>query len=90
MQRLVDPSAKGLLVDQVAILANQEFIMANPEAKRWFELVQIPVEDISAENDLIQQGENQAEDIRRHAEEWVEQNQALFNSWIEEAQNIAE
>jgi glycine betaine/proline transport system substrate-binding protein len=84
----VDGKNLGLLLDQVTILVNQEFIAANPAAKRLFELVQIPVEDISAENDLIQQGENKPEDIRRHAEEWVEQNQALFNSWIEAAQNV--
>lgn len=76
----------GLLVDQIVVLANQEFLAANPAAKRLFELVQVPVEDVSAENDLIQQGEDKPEDIRRHAEEWVEKNQELFNSWVEEAQ----
>ncbi len=76
----------GLLVDQIVVLANQEFLTANPAAKRLFELVQIPVEDVSAENDLIQQGEDKPSDIRRHAEEWVEKNQELFNSWVEEAQ----
>ncbi|MGB3533241.1 MAG: glycine betaine/L-proline ABC transporter substrate-binding protein ProX [Microcoleaceae cyanobacterium] len=86
----IDGKNLGLLVDRAEVLANQEFVMANPAAKRFFELVQIPVEDISTQNDLIQQGEDQAEDIRRHAEEWVEQNQGLFNSWIEQAQNAIE
>ncbi len=53
-----------------------------------FELIQIPLEDISAENNLIQNGEDKPEDIRRHAEEWVQQNQVLFNSWVEAAQEI--
>ncbi len=80
----------GLLVDQTVILANQEFLAANPVAQALFELIQIPVEDISAENNLIQNGENQPEDIRRHAEEWVQQNQVLFNSWVEAAQGVQE
>ncbi len=76
----------GLLVDRAVILANREFLAANPAAKALFELVKIPVEDINAENDLVQKGEDKPEDIRRHAEEWVEQNQALFNGWVEAAQ----
>jgi glycine betaine/proline transport system substrate-binding protein len=80
----------GFVVDQMRIVANQQFIDENPTAKRFFELVEIPLEDISAENQLIQQGEDQAEDIRRHAEAWVQQNQALFDSWLEEARAAAE
>ncbi|NES24500.1 MAG: hypothetical protein F6K41_37725 [Symploca sp. SIO3E6] len=33
----------------------------------------------------IKEGEDSPQDIRRHAEEWIEQNQELFDSWIEEA-----
>ncbi|MEL7038477.1 MAG: glycine betaine/L-proline ABC transporter substrate-binding protein ProX [Cyanobacteria bacterium J06592_8] len=80
----------GLLVDQQVVLANPEFLAANPAAKRLFELVQIPVEDVSAENELIQQGEDKPEDIRRHAQEWVEKNQELFNSWVEAAKEADE
>ena len=59
----------------------------NPLAKRWFELVKIPADDINKESLRIQEGENKPEDIRRHAQEWVANNQELFNSWIEKAKN---
>ncbi|MDJ0510186.1 MAG: hypothetical protein QNJ64_13165 [Crocosphaera sp.] len=35
----------------------------------------------------IKDGENKPEDISRHAQEWVDNNQGLFNSWIEKARN---
>ena len=70
------------------IVANKEFLAANPIAKRWFELVQIPTEDINRESLRIQEGENRPEDIQRHAQEWVEQNQELFDSWLEKSSSI--
>ena len=76
----------GLPKTQQRIVANQKFLAANPIAKRWFELVQIPVADINQESLRIKEGENKPQDIRRHAEEWVEKNQELFASWIKEAQ----
>ncbi|HAC63176.1 MAG TPA: proline/glycine betaine ABC transporter substrate-binding protein ProX [Cyanothece sp. UBA12306] len=69
------------------IVANKQFLENNPIAKRWFELVQIPAEDINQESLKIKEGENKPEDIRRHAQEWVANNQELFDSWIEQASN---
>ena len=70
---------------QQRIVANQKFLAANPIAKRWFELVKVPVADINEESLRIKNGENKPQDISRHAEEWVVNNQELFDSWIEEA-----
>ena len=72
---------------QQSIVVNKEFLAANPVAKRWFELVQIPVEDINQESLRIKEGESKPEDIRRHAQEWVANNQELFDRWIAEANN---
>ncbi|MGK7892936.1 MAG: glycine betaine/L-proline ABC transporter substrate-binding protein ProX [Xenococcus sp. (in: cyanobacteria)] len=69
------------------IVANKKFLAANPVAKRWFELVQISPEDINQESLRIQEGENKPEDIQRHAQEWVTNNQELFDSWLAEASN---
>lgn len=68
-----------------SIVANNKFLAANPIAKRWFELVQISVKDINQESLRIKGGENKPQDIQRHAQEWVANNQELFDSWIEEA-----
>ena len=69
------------------IVANKKFLADNPIAKRWFELVQIPAEDINQESLRLKEGEDKPEDIRRHAQEWVASNQDLFNSWIQKAKN---
>ena len=69
------------------IVANKKFLAANLIARRWFELVKIPAEDINIESLRIQEGENRPEDIQRHAQEWVAQNQELFESWLKEASN---
>ena len=78
------------IVDNQQIFANKKFLAANPVAKRWFELVQIPAEDMNVESLYIKEGENSPEDIRRHAKEWVENNQELFDSWLEEAKKVTD
>ncbi len=75
----------GFPIDRQRIFANKKFLAANPVAKRWFELVQIPTEDINAESLLIKQGEDSPSDIRRHAQNWVQKNQDLFDRWLMEA-----
>ena len=82
---LVNGKNLGFAVDQVRVLANKKFVNANPAAKRWFELVQIPLEDINAQQKLVQEGEDTPADIRRHAQEWVKKHQNLFDSWVGEA-----
>jgi glycine betaine/proline transport system substrate-binding protein len=75
----------GFAVDQQVILANQTFVDENPAAAKFFEVAQVPIGDVSAQNQLMQDGEDTPEDIRRHAEEWVAANQDTFDAWIEEA-----
>ncbi|NEP28484.1 glycine betaine ABC transporter substrate-binding protein, partial [Moorena sp. SIO3I6] len=75
-------------IDRIRIVANKKFVSANPAAKRLFELIHIPVQDINAQNELLNKGEDSSKDIRRHAEEWIENHQDLFDSWVEEARNV--
>ncbi|MDJ0661050.1 MAG: glycine betaine/L-proline ABC transporter substrate-binding protein ProX [Crocosphaera sp.] len=79
----------GFAIDQIRIIANKEFITANPAAKRLFELIKIPIEDVNAQQKLVREGESNPKQIRRHAQQWVENNQELFDSWVEEARNSA-
>ncbi|MGF1577079.1 MAG: glycine betaine/L-proline ABC transporter substrate-binding protein ProX [Cyanophyceae cyanobacterium] len=78
----------GFAVDQQQVLVNNDFLAANPVAARFFEEVQVPLDDINAQNNLMQEGEDSVSDIRRHAEEWVANNQDLFDSWIASALSI--
>ncbi|MBE7383131.1 MAG: glycine betaine/L-proline ABC transporter substrate-binding protein ProX [Leptolyngbya sp. SIO1E4] len=85
----VDGKNLGLLTDSYRVVASDEFLDANPAAQRWFELVTIPVADMNAVSLRIEDGENTPEDIRRHAEEWVAQNQEQVDQWLEEARQAA-
>ena len=75
----------GFVLDKMVVTANQEFVNANPAAAKLFELVEISIDDINAQNQLIQEGEDTPEDIERHVNEWISNNQALFDGWIEQA-----
>lgn len=87
---LPDGRNLGFEVNEINIVANREFVESNPAAKRFMELVQIPINDISAENLLIQQGEDSLEEIRAHAEQWIDEHAETFDGWLAEARAAAE
>lgn len=82
---LPDGRNVGFSVNNIRIIANNDFLKNSPAAKRWFELVTIPIEDVNAENLKINDGEKSDQDIRGHAESWIAANQAKFDNWISEA-----
>jgi len=88
--KLADGRDLGFEVQVIKIVARNEFLEENPAAKRSFELVEIPLEDVNAENLLIYQGEDSLDDVRRHAEAWISRNQATFDGWVAEAMAAAE
>ncbi|MEO1401966.1 MAG: glycine betaine/L-proline ABC transporter substrate-binding protein ProX [Cyanobacteria bacterium J06635_1] len=84
-ETIVDDKNLGFPINQIEILANQRFLNNNPTAKRWFEVVQIPINDVSLQNQRMRDGANTPDDIRRHAEEWIQNNQGTFDNWLAEA-----
>ena len=64
------------------VVANREFLANNPGAARLFELAVIPLDDIAAQNQLQFAGENTPDDIRRHAQTWIENNRPLVDGWL--------
>ncbi|MBE9068262.1 glycine betaine/L-proline ABC transporter substrate-binding protein ProX [Leptolyngbya cf. ectocarpi LEGE 11479] len=87
---IVDGKNLGFEINDIHILANREFLKENPDIARWFELVNIPIMDVSLQNQRMRNGENNPEDIRRHAEEWIRENQGAFDGWLEDAQQVSE
>lgn len=79
----------GFSVNTQHVIANTKFLNENPAARKWFELIEIPIEDINAENMLVYQGENTRDDTRRHAEQWKKEHQAQWDRWITEAKAAA-
>lgn len=75
----------GFPVNDQMVIANTQFVKANPSAKRLFELVQIPIEDINAENLLVNKGEKSNEQIQKHAADWIAAHKQTWDKWIVDA-----
>lgn len=86
---IVDGKNLGFEINHIHILASRDFLRDNPDAARWFELVNIPITDVSLQNQRMRDGENKPEDVRRHAEEWIQNNQGTFDNWLEDARRVA-
>ena len=80
-----DPCQTGWPPNDIRVVANSDFLDANPAVRRLLEQVVIPLEDISAQNVRMVQRGGDPQDIRRHAEEWIEANLAAVTRWIETA-----
>ncbi|MYA85012.1 MAG: glycine betaine/L-proline ABC transporter substrate-binding protein ProX [Acidimicrobiaceae bacterium] len=80
-----DPCQTGWPPNDIRVVANSDFLDANPSVQRLLDQVVIPLEDISAQNVRMVQLGGDPQDIRRHAEEWIEANLAAVSRWIETA-----
>ena len=74
----------------IGVVARNDFLEANPAAKKLFEVAKLDINDISAENKLITDGENTSEDIDKHVADWIADNQAEFDGWLSEARAAAQ
>ena len=79
----------GFAVDNLRIIARNDFLKANPAAAKLFEVAKVDINDISAENKQIADGEKNSADIDRHVEAWVAANQATYDGWLAAAREAA-
>lgn len=79
----------GFAVDSLRIVARNDFLEANPAAAKLFELAEIDINDISAQNKLIAEGEDGSEDIDRHVADWIAAHQEEYDGWLEAARSAA-
>jgi glycine betaine/proline transport system substrate-binding protein len=86
---VTDPVKLGFVASDIRVVANKNFLAANPAAKRFFEVFTLPLEDINAQNTRMNEGEKSDKDIERHADEWIADNQETWDMWLEEARNAA-
>ena len=75
----------GWSATQYFVAANKKWLAKNPQAKKLFELVKITLDDRVTQNLAMKNGEDSEKDLIRHAEEWVANNKAKFDGWVEEA-----
>lgn len=86
---LETPCDMGFEPSDIRIAANIDFLEENPVAANLFRRVEIPLDDIAAQNVLMTGGENLPEDIRRHALEWIDANRDQVDSWLKAALTTA-
>ncbi|MCV6577474.1 MAG: glycine betaine/L-proline ABC transporter substrate-binding protein ProX [Cohaesibacter sp.] len=79
----------GFSVDSIGVVAANSFLDANPAARKLFEVAKLDINDISAQNKKIQDGEDNDDDIARHAQEWIAANRADYDSWLKAARDAA-
>lgn len=75
----------GFVVNKQNIVANKKFVQDNPAAGKLFEVMQLPIGDISAQNMRMNGGENKPADIERHTNGWIKAHQKTFDGWIAQA-----
>jgi glycine betaine/proline transport system substrate-binding protein len=83
------PCDLGFDVSDIRVVANSEFLQENPAAADLFDLVKIPMADIAAQNARMHDGEGSPEDIRRHAQDWIEENRDQVDQWLDAARAAA-
>ncbi len=79
----------GFAVNSLRVVANNEFLAANSAAAKLFEVAAIDINDVSAQNNKMRDGEDSLDDIARHVDEWIANNQDLFDSWLEAARSAS-
>ena len=77
----------GWPANDIRPVVNQQFLDENPAARRLFETARIPLKDIFAQNAKMNAGEDSAEDIERHADEWIAANRDTFDQWLAAARD---
>lgn len=72
----------GFAVDNMFILTTDKFLADNPPAAKLLAAIKIDINDISAENKLMADGESSSEAIDKHVTDWIAAHQAEYDSWL--------
>jgi glycine betaine/proline transport system substrate-binding protein len=84
-----DPIKLGFVVSDIRIVANKKFVNKHPAAKRFFEVLTLPLGDINAQNTRMNEGEKSQKEIEGHVDDWIDRNKTKWNGWLEEARKAA-
>jgi len=87
--RLPNGKNYGFTVNTIHVLANKAFTDAHPDAAKLFEVMQLPLADINAQNNLVAQGQNKLSDIERHVDGWIRAHRKTFDDWVAQARAAA-
>ncbi|MFM2479469.1 glycine betaine/L-proline ABC transporter substrate-binding protein ProX [Celerinatantimonas sp. MCCC 1A17872] len=80
----------GFPMNNQRIVANKKWAKENPAAAKLFAIMKLSVNDVSAENLMMRNGQSSEEDIQHHADNWIKAHQKTFNHWIAVAKQAAQ
>lgn len=86
---VADPLLSGWSASDIHVVANSDFLADNPAAKMLFEVMRLELATVAQQNNRMNQGEDSQADIERHVDEWIADNQATWDGWIDDAKNAA-
>ena len=84
------PCNLGWPANDIRAVANSDFLDNNPAAARLLEEASIPVADIYAQNAKMNDGEDSSEAIKKHAKNWIDENQQKVNKWLDAARKAGQ
>lgn len=77
------PCHLGWIVNDIRAVANEDFLDANPPVRRLLEQIEIPLEDIVAQNARMVRADEYTEaDVRRDAEAWIADHRPTIDRWL--------
>lgn len=85
----VDGKNVGFAVENVGVLARNDFLADNPAAAKLFEVARIPVNDVSAQALEVSKGADTTQAIWGLADKWIADNRETFDGWLAEARAAA-
>ena len=79
----------GWIAADILVTANADFVDANPAAAALFDVVSLPIIDVSLANVEQDNGRNTNEDIKELAREWIANNRSTVDGWLDAAKAAA-
>ena len=79
----------GFPLNNEYIVGNKTFVEKNPAAGKLFEVMSVPIGDISQQNRMMNEGQNQQQDVERHVDGWIKAHQKTFDGWVAQAMAAA-
>jgi glycine betaine/proline transport system substrate-binding protein len=79
----------GFPLNNEYIVGNKTFVEKNPAAGKLFEVMSVPIDDISQQNRMMNEGQNQQKDVERHVDGWIKAHQKTFDGWVAQAMAAA-
>ena len=87
--KLANGKNYGFPLNNEYIVANKIWVEKNPAAGKLFEVMHLPIADISAQNRLMHDGQNKPADVQRHVDSWIKAHQKTFDGWLAQARAAA-